>query len=444
MRTLCVLLTNNTLAKRAGSESYLRDVALSLLRRGHRPVAFSMVHGAVAEELRRATVPVVDDLTRIGQPPDVIHGHHHLETLIAALTFPDVPIVHFCHGWIPWEEKPLRHPSIRRYVAVDEVCADRLIHEEGIPRDAVETLFNFVDLARFRPRGPLPERPRRALVFSNQATTEGYVRQVSAACEAQGIQLDIRGDKAGNPVDTPELLLTQYDIVFAKARSALEAMAVGCAVVLTDAVGCGPLVTRQNFDRLRARNFGVRELYQPHDAEWYTKQIAGYDARDAAAVTERVRAEADLEAAVDRIVALYLRAIESPPAEGCAGRAAASHLQTITRPFKDAWNVGVRLRISEEDVRLARAERDAANAERAVLAGRLQAVQDCVKDLEASVATLETSLESARRRAAVLEETTAQYRNLTALRLRDAVLRLPLVGPTARLAARALRRARNR
>src|SRR5262245_6058374 len=155
MRTLCVLLTNNTLAHHAGSETYLRDVALALLRRGHRPVAFSVLHGAVAEELRRATVPVVDDLTRLGQRPDVIHGHHHLETLIAALTFPDVPIVHFCHGWIPWEEKPLRHPSIRRYVAVDEVCAGRLIHEEGISADAVETLLNFVDLARFRPRDPL-------------------------------------------------------------------------------------------------------------------------------------------------------------------------------------------------------------------------------------------------------------------------------------------------
>ena len=440
MRTLCVLLTNNALANRFGSETYLRDVALSLLRRGHRPVAFSVVHGAVAEELRRATIPVVDDLTRLGQPPDVIHGHHHLETLIAALTFPDVPIVHYCHGWIPWEEKPLRHPSIRRYVAVDEVCADRLIHEEGIPPDAVETLFNFVDLTRFRPREPLPERPRRALVFSNQATPDGYVRQISAACAGQGIQLDIAGVNAGNPVDTPEALLIQYDMVFAKARAALEAMAVGCAVVLTDAIGCGPLVTRQNFDRLRARNFGVRELSQRHDAEWYAKQIAGYDTGDAAAVTERVRAEAGLEPAVDRIVALYEQAIDSPPAEGCAGRAAASHLHKVAKPFKDAGSLGFRLRVSEENVRLARDERDAANSERTALIGQLRAVQEYVKNLEASVTALETSLESARQHTAMLEGTIAQYRNLAALRLRDAVLRLPVLGSTARLAARALTR----
>ena len=38
----------------------------------------------------------------------------------------------------------------------------------------------------------------------------------------------------------------------------------------------------------------------------------------------------------------------------------------------------------------------------------------------------------------------AQYRDLAALRLRDAVLRLPVLGPTARLAARALTRAPKR
>src|SRR5205809_190550 len=150
MRKLSVLFTNNRLSERGGSETYVRDVALALLRRGHHPVAFSLVLGPVADDLRRATIPVIDDLRRLSAPPDVIHGHHHLETLMAALRFPDVPIVHFCHGWIPWEETPLHHPSIQRYVAVDEVCLDRLVREEGIPVDRTELLLNFVDLERSR------------------------------------------------------------------------------------------------------------------------------------------------------------------------------------------------------------------------------------------------------------------------------------------------------
>src|SRR5262249_16587044 len=145
MRKLSVLFTNNSLNERAGSETYVRDVALATLRRGHHPVAFSLVLRPLPDDLRGATVPVIDDLRQLSAPPDVIHGHHHLETLLAALRFPEVPVVHFCHGWIPFEETPLRHPSIQRYVAVDEVCLDRLICEEGIPVDRVEVLLNFVD-----------------------------------------------------------------------------------------------------------------------------------------------------------------------------------------------------------------------------------------------------------------------------------------------------------
>ena len=152
MRPISVLLTNNALGQRGGSETYVRDVAVALLRRGHRPMAFSLVLGETAADLRAATIPVIDDLARLGDAPDVIHGHHHLETLLATLTFPNTPVVNFCHGWVPWEEMPLHHPAVRRYVAVDEVCVDRLVREEGIAPAQVELLLNFVDLERFQPR----------------------------------------------------------------------------------------------------------------------------------------------------------------------------------------------------------------------------------------------------------------------------------------------------
>ena len=509
MRTLRVLLTNNALGHHAGSETYLRDVALGLLRRGHRPVAFSLVHGAVADELRRATVPVVDDLTGLGQPPDVIHGHHHLETLIAALTFPGVPIVHFCHGWSPWEEKPLRHPSIRRYVAVDEVCADRLMHQEGIESERVELLLNFVDLSRFRPRDPLPARPRRALVFSNQATSDGYVRHIAAACASHGVELDIVGIAAGNQVPTPELLLQKYDLVFAKARAALEAMAMGCAVAIADAFGCGPLVTLANYPRLRARNFGVRELQQPHGAEWYSKVLAAYDPGEAAAVRDRVRADADLEPAIDRILGLYRGAIETPAGTDGAQQAAARHLYHIVRPFKAAWSLDSRLQVSEQNVHLARTERDEnaigrrraeeardenalgrrrAEEERDEIALERRRAEEARDRLENEHAALQQQLSGARQRLAQLETTlqaletsqrtiedqrierlrqletalscsenradalsrevteyrkeVTEYRSLTILRLRDAILRLPILGPTAHGAARLLVRGR--
>ena len=91
-----VLITNNTLAGRAGSELYVRDLALALLRRGHSPLAYSTNLGEVARELLTATVPVVDDLDDIGAAPDIIHGHHHLDTMTALLHFDRTPAIYLC------------------------------------------------------------------------------------------------------------------------------------------------------------------------------------------------------------------------------------------------------------------------------------------------------------------------------------------------------------
>ena len=107
-----ILLTNNTLHFRAGSELYLRDVATALKRRGHEPVAFSTVLGSVADDIRAHGIPVVDTLEDIAEPPEIIHGQHHLETMTALLHFPGVPAVYFCHGSQPWVETPPRFPRI--------------------------------------------------------------------------------------------------------------------------------------------------------------------------------------------------------------------------------------------------------------------------------------------------------------------------------------------
>ena len=49
------------------------------------------------------------------------------------------------------------------------------------------------------------------------------------------------------PTSRPEELLPKYDLVFAKARCALEAMATGCAVVLCDFAGLGSMVNPERF-----------------------------------------------------------------------------------------------------------------------------------------------------------------------------------------------------
>ncbi|MDT7602103.1 MAG: hypothetical protein QOF61_100 [Acidobacteriota bacterium] len=334
MGGLRVLITNHAMEQRAGTELYVRDLALGLLARGHTPVVYSTALGEAARELRRATIPVVDDLELLASPPDIIHGQHHVETMTALLHFANVPAVFFCHGWAPWEEMPPRFPRILRYVAVDDTCRDRLLWEHGIPEPRVRVILNFVDLERFRPRAPLPPRPARALVFSNKASDSTYLPAVREACAQAGVALDVAGKQSGHVADAPEQLLGSYDLVFAKSRCALEAMAVGAAVILCDAVGAGPLVTADEVARLRRLNFGVRSLRNELRSEVLAREIDRYDARDAAEVSRWIRAEAGREQAVDEIVRLYREVFaehQSAPARDAdaEARAAAAYLRWI-------------------------------------------------------------------------------------------------------------------
>ncbi|MFM7181299.1 MAG: glycosyltransferase [Verrucomicrobiales bacterium] len=301
-----ILFTNNTLAARGGTECYILDVAPALRALGHDVAAFTLEPGGVADELRAAGIPVVDDPRLLPWTPDVIHGHHAIETTLVAMTARSSPVLSFCHGPEAWQEAPCRLPNVARWVAVDEACRERLIHEEGIPADRVALVLNFVDMRRFPARDPLPARPQRALVFSNYLSPgHPVMRAIAESCAERGIAVEGCGAGFGNPTTEPEKLLGSYDIVFAKARCALEAMAAGCAIIQADHFGVGRLVTSANFDEIRPWNFGYRSMRREASAAILGAELDAYDAADAGAVSLRVRSEASLDAALLQLEALY-------------------------------------------------------------------------------------------------------------------------------------------
>lgn len=306
---MLILITNNTLTGRAGTELYVRDVALALRRRGHQPVAYSSQLGAVADGLRADGIAVIDDLAALQTTPDLIHAHHHLDAMTAMLRFPRVPAVFFCHGSLPWEETPVRFPSIRRYVAIDAACEERLT-AAGVPTEQIETVLTFVDLRRFVMRETIHAVPRRALIFSNYTCNDGRVDIIRAACARAGIkQVDAVGHGLNASSESPETLLLGYDVVFAKGRAAHEAAATGAAVIVSDYARFAGLLTEANYDDWRPWNFGHRTLSYPLEKKTLAAQLRCYDADRVRAVTERIRKEADLEQAMDRIIAIYDRIV---------------------------------------------------------------------------------------------------------------------------------------
>src|ERR1043166_8301305 len=304
-----ILITNNALEYRAGTELYVRELAHALTKRGHTAIVYSERLGEIAGELRAGGATVVDDLGDLDQPPDIIHGHHHLPTMIALLRFPCVPAVFVCHGAQVWQEEPPLFPRILRYVAIDHACKERIL-KKGIAANRVRLILNFVDLDRFKQRSPLPSTPRRALIFSNQAHERTQIPAIRSACRKSHIRVEVAGAAAGRVSSTPETMLGTYDIVFAKAKAALEAMAVGNAVILCDAAGVGDMVSTRNLEALRLLNFGARCLSQPLDASVIAQQLVGYDAKDAREVCMRIRSPGGVDAAIDDLIDLYEEVID--------------------------------------------------------------------------------------------------------------------------------------
>jgi len=157
---------------------------------------------------------------------------------------------------------------------------------------------------------------------------------VREACSRLDIKLDVAGVAAGQPVARPEALLPSYDLVFAKGRAALEAMAVGAAVVLCDQSGAGPMVTTESFDRLRRSTSASGPCGNRWPSGVLEREIRRYDPADAAEVSRRVRAQAGLKAAVDRLAEIYEAVVaehreRGPAPAGEEGRAAAAYLRWL-------------------------------------------------------------------------------------------------------------------
>lgn len=306
-----ILITNNALKTRSGSELYAKEVAEELLKRGHDVIVYSNIFGDLAKTMKKEGTRIVDDLKKIPSSwfPDIIHGQHHLETMTAIAYFPDSPVVYFCHGWRPWQEKPPIHPNILAYATVD-LKTLKFMTENRVVKNKIKLLYNFVDLDRFKQRKRLPKKPKKALIFSNTVAENNYLSFVRQACERAKIHLDVVGLGVGQVEKKPELILKNYDIVFAFGRSALESLATGCSVIICGLWGVGPMTTLKEMKKLRDLNFGVAAIQSELNVDVLYQEICRYDAEDATLLSKELRKIVGIDSAIDKIERMYAEVFE--------------------------------------------------------------------------------------------------------------------------------------
>ena len=403
-RPLRILLVIGFLSYRSGAEMFVHDLALGLQRRGHSVIVHAPTIGNLGEDLRSACVTCVTDLSMIAAAPELIIGNTCRETVLALARFPGIPAISICHDRVHPHGMPPKFARVRRYVAVDANTYERLVLENGIAADRVHTIFNGVDVARFGRRSPLPERPARAAIFGNMATEGAETDAVRQACAERGISLDLVGQESGNQAREPATVLPQYDLIFAKARCALEATAVGCAVVvLNQGMGMSELVRSARVPHLRQWNFGRRLLVDPITAEAVGAQIDRYDAADAAIVCDMIRSAATLDQMVDAFAQLAAEVIAEPapePTPSAEWREFAEYTEHVHQ-WLDAASAQLAVARNEAATARAQAAEIAAQAQRPSQSGTVaqQAQRDEVQALVAQQHETAAKLESFEARA---------------------------------------------
>ena len=297
-----VLATNCSLRNRSGTEVVTIDLALGLKRRGYEVAVFAPLIGLSADILRNQDIVVTDRLENLPWKPDIIHGHHNHVLAAALAFFPETPSLFVCHSAAYWFDGPPLLPRVRRFCAVDEACRARLSVEVGCAEEAIDFLPNAVVLELFSPRALLPAKPRSALLLTKNSS---HIPAVRSAARQMDLELDEIGNPFGLEVDDLHVRLRQYDVVFATARMAIEAIAVGCAVVVVDGRGLAGLATFAVVDEWRRNNFGLRLLTRPPTTESIMAEICRYDAHDASRVSGRIRDVASLSTHLDRVETIY-------------------------------------------------------------------------------------------------------------------------------------------
>jgi hypothetical protein len=329
-----ILFTNHSLGRFGGTEVIIRDLALKFLARGHKLAVYSS-RKVAGPSLADVGIPTVHRLAELTFAPDVVHGQHAMDAMTAIIGLPGVPAIYCCHGATRFDAQP-RHPRIVLYTAMTASLKIRMAVESNIPEDLITVVPNVVDLDRFRDVRNPPRKPRRALVYNRMASDATRLgKAVKAASEARGIQVDFSRTATGlRTFAAPEEALHEYDIVFASGKSAIDALACGCAVILISGtangwapVGLGEMITVENIDRLQVANFTAPHNTSPPEAEHIGVQIDQYDAGRVRAVAELARSRNDMDEQVNLHLRLYQRVLELAPktVDQDAERRAAHH-----------------------------------------------------------------------------------------------------------------------
>jgi len=248
-----VLLALNSLGI-GGTETYVFTVAEQLDRLAHEPVIYSPEPGRGVEIARERGLTVIG-AEKLGAEFDVALVQDAAVAYEVAELCPGVPSVFVAHSESFDPQSPPQLPgTVQVQVAMNDRVERRLrAFDAG---GEIVRLRQPIDTERFKSPWPLPEKPERALLLSNNPVTD-RLAMLEEACQEAGLEL-IRAGGAGRQTDDPREALAAADVVIGLGRGILEAMACGRAAFVYDWSGGEGWVTPDSYPAIEADGFAGR------------------------------------------------------------------------------------------------------------------------------------------------------------------------------------------
>jgi hypothetical protein len=263
-----------------GAETYLVTLADNLRRLGHDPTFTATQVGPPAGGARAAGFAVASADEQLDPPPDAIVVQDRALSLRFAQRYPETPQVFVVHG--------VDHDYEMPQPGVDVVSACVVLNDrQGKRAEAlaggppVVRLRQPVDMRRFKPHGPPRDKPRRALVLSNNFPPE-RLELLRRAWEPRGVEVTPLGRNPalafeGKAVEDPRAEISAADIVVGYGRAMLEAMASGRLAFVYAGPGGDGWVTADKYPAMESDGFAGGAFGEVYDEQRLRAALDDYD-----------------------------------------------------------------------------------------------------------------------------------------------------------------------
>jgi hypothetical protein len=266
------VLANRHLLAAGGTEVHLVTIGEHLLRLGHAVMLYAPQIGPFADHVRQRGLDVCDNVRELPKACDVVFAQDTIAAYQLASFYPDALNIFRVCGDVSDFQLP---PQTSGVVDLTVVLSDR--YERAARACAVVTpllrLRVPIDIDRLVAMGPLRKRPRKAVLLGN------YLERDEVVIDAWSRHgMEVR--RVGGHVQSYDVAkeVADADIVVAKARAALDAMACGRAVYVYDVFGGDGWVTPSLYPALEADNFAGQATGRVIDAAALEADLADYRA----------------------------------------------------------------------------------------------------------------------------------------------------------------------